>query len=317
MRMSISICKWHLGRRLLGAVVALCAAWLLLPVHAGAKLFSDQEAADLEGVGVDENLDGQLPLDAVFLDSEGNQVKLGDYFNNDRPVILTLNYYVCPMLCGLMINGMVDGLKELDFEPGKDYDIVTISFNPVETPKLAKLKKQNYVKYFGRQSAHNWHFLTGTQANIDAVTEAVGFKYKWVEDTQEYAHAAVVNVCTPEGHISRYLYGVMFEPRTLRMALVEASQGKIGTTVDRVLLFCLHYDPDAGTYNASVMNITRLVGIATVIILLIILVPAWLAGRSRKQRKAAAAAAGSGGTAQAEDGDGPANESREGTDHDA
>ncbi len=245
--------------------------------------------AELEGVGVTEQLDALLPLDAEFVDEEGNAVKLGDYFHQDKPVILTLNYYVCPMLCGLMLNGMVDTLQELQFQPGTDYELVTISFNPTEKPQLAKAKKQNYLKYWGEPAANNWHFLTGSAQSIAAVTSAAGFKYKWVEETQQYAHAAVLHIITPDGHISKYIYGVAFEPQTLKLALVEAGQGNIGTTADQVLLYCLHYDPATGTYAASAMKLMRVAGVMTLILLALILVPAWLAGRSRQRRAALAA----------------------------
>ena len=255
----------------------------------GTPAPAEQPAEELEGVGVTEHLDAQLPLDIPFVDENGNEVVLGDYFNKDKPVILTLNYFVCPMLCGLMLNGMVDTLKEMDFEPGRDFELVTISFNPLEKPQLAKLKKQNYVKYYGRASANNWHFLTGTQSSIDQVTEAVGFEYKWVEEREEFAHAAVLNIITPDGRISKYLYGVAFEPQTLKLALVEAGEGKIGTPVDQVLLYCLHYDPVSGSYAASAMKLMQIGAVVTLIILALILIPAWLAGRARVRRAAMAA----------------------------
>jgi protein SCO1 len=261
------------------------------PTSVGGPAPANAQSDELEGVGVTEHLDALLPLDTPFVDENGNEVKLGDYFHKDKPVILTLNYFVCPMLCGLMLNGMVDTLKELDYNPGAEFELVTISFNPLEKPQLAKLKKQNYVKYYGRPSANNWHFLTGTQASIDAVTQAVGFEYKWVEETQQYAHVAVLNIITPDGHISKYLYGVAFEPQTLKLALVEAGQGKIGTTADQVLLYCLHYDPATGSYAASAVKIMKFGGVVTLLLLALLLIPAWLAGRARIRRAAALAAA--------------------------
>ena len=255
----------------------------------GAAPPADTPAEELEGVGVTEHLNAQIPLDTPFVDENGNNVTLGDYFNKDKPVILTLNYFVCPMLCGLMLNGMVDTLKEMDFEPGQDFELVTISFNPVEKPQLAMAKKQNYVKYYGKPSANNWHFLTGSPESIAAITTAVGFEYKWIQESEQYAHAAVLNIITPDGHISKYLYGVAFEPQTLKLALVEAGQGKIGSPADQVLLYCLHYNPATGTYAASAMKLLQIAGVLTLILLALILVPAWVAGRKRKHKAALAA----------------------------
>jgi protein SCO1/2 len=208
-----------------------------------------------------------LPLDAVFTDHTGKTVKLGDYFDGKRPVILTLNYYRCPMLCGLILNGMVDGLRELDWAAGDQFRIVTCSFDPMETERLAKVKRQNYLDYYARPEAagdQGWAFLVGTKTNVDPLLETTGFKVAWNEKRQEWMHAAALILCTPDGRISRYLYGIQFEPKTLRLSLVEASAGKIGTTVDRVLLFCYHFDGEG--YALHAMNIVRAGAVMTMLV---------------------------------------------------
>lgn len=243
-----------------------------------------QNVGGLEGVGITEHLDAQLPLDAAFKDETGKDVLLGDYFDGKRPVILNLIYFNCPMLCSLVVNGMVDGLKELDWGAGQEFDILTVSFNPLETPTLAKLKQQNYIKYYARPSAQSgWHFLTGSQESITRLTQTVGFEYKWDEQHQQFAHAAAIFMISPEGHVTRYLYGVQFKPKDLKLALIEASKGKLGSTLDRVMFYCYHYDTAAGTYAPVAMNIMRLGGALTVALLAIVLGALW-ANERRKRR---------------------------------
>lgn len=260
------------------------------PAPTSAPERSEPLPPELEGVGIDEHLDALLPLEAEFTAHDGRRVKLGDYFDGKRPVLLTLNYYRCPMLCGLMLNGMVDSLKNLDasWTAGQQFQVVTVSFDPLETPQLATLKRNNYLEYYGRPAADaGWHFLTGRKKSIDALLEATGFRIRWNEQRKEWMHAAALIVCTPNGHISRYLYGIMFEPRTVRLSLVEASEGKIATTLDRVLLFCYHYD---GTgYSLAAMNIARLGGGVTLLAVAVLLVILW--SRERQRGKAASTVA--------------------------
>lgn len=240
------------------------------------------EVHQLEGVGIDEHPDALLPLDANFKDELGRDVKLGDYFDGKHPVILNLAYYSCPMLCSLTIGGMVTGLSPLPWSPGVDFNIVTLSFDPLETPALAKVKQQNYIHMYGRPSAAaGWHFLTGERNEIDRVTEAVGFHYKWDPQQKEYAHPSVIFIITPDGRISRYLYGIEFEPKTLKLALLEASKGKIGSTTDRIMLYCYHYDATAGRYAPVALNIMRLSGVATVALLLAVILPLFALERRR------------------------------------
>lgn len=224
----------------------------------------------LAGVGIDQKLNEQLPLDAVFRDEEGTEVKLGQYFGK-KPVVLALVYYDCPMLCTQILNGMVGSFKVMSFTPGTEYEIVSVSFDPRETPKLAKAKKKTYVNYLtepkrsGAETA--WHFLTGDEENIKRLTEAIGFHYHFDQSTNQFAHASAIYVATPQGKLARYFYGIEYAPRDLRLGLVEASENKIGTPVDRLMLYCYHYDPARGKYGATVINLIRAGGVLTLVAL--------------------------------------------------
>ncbi len=222
----------------------------------------------LRDVGIDQKLNEQLPLDLVFRNEKGEPVKLGDYFGN-KPVVLSLVYYECPMLCTQVLNGMVSAFKVLSFKAGDEFDVVTVSFDPRENPALATAKKKTYVGYLPeakRAPAENgWHFLTGDSESIKRFTEAVGFHYHFDEATNQFAHASAIMIATPEGKLARYFYGIEYSPKDLRLGLVEASQNKIGSPVDQLLLYCYHYDPATGKYGAVVMNMVRLGGIATLV----------------------------------------------------
>jgi protein SCO1/2 len=221
----------------------------------------------LKNVGIDQKLNEQIPLDAVFRDEQGREVKLGDFFGK-KPVVLSLVYYTCPMLCNQVLNGMLSSFRQVSFNIGDQYEVVTVSFDPRETPELAAAKKQTYIKGYNRAGAEaSWHFLTGDTANIKRLTDAVGFRYVWDEQTNQFAHASGIMVLTPEGKLARYFYGIDYPPRDLRLGLVEASQNKIGTPVDALMLYCYHYDPATGKYGAVVMNIMRLGGGVTVVLI--------------------------------------------------
>jgi len=221
----------------------------------------------LQNVGITQHLDAQVPPDLTFVDDAGRTVKLGDYFGK-KPLILNLVYYNCTMLCGEALQGLAQAMKLVKFDVGNQFDVITVSFNPQETPQLAAAKKKDYVERYGRPGAANgWHFLTGQPESINALTKAVGFDYQYDAKRNQYAHATAIMVLTPQGHISRYFYGVDFPPKDLRMGLVEASQGKIGNAVDQVLLYCYHYDPATGKYGAIVTNMLRLGAVATVVLL--------------------------------------------------
>jgi len=224
--------------------------------------------AVLKEVGIDQKLNQPLPADATFKDEAGNEVKLGSYFGK-RPIVLSLVYYDCPMLCTQVLNGMISSFKTLSLEPGQDFDVMSISFDPRETPELAAAKKKVYVNYLPESkragATSGWHFLTGDEENIRRVTEAVGFRYRWDTSTNQFAHASAIYVVTPEGKLSHYFYGIEYAPRDLRLGLVEASQNKIGSVVDQLMLYCYHYDPEKGRYGAIVMNMVRLGGVVTLI----------------------------------------------------
>lgn len=244
---------------------------------------------ELEGVGVTEHPNAQIPLQLQFKDDDGKTVKLADYFNGKKPVLLTLNYFRCPMLCTLQINGLVDALKNMPWTAGEQFEIVTVSFNPLETPQLARLKKQSYLSDYGRPAAAGgWHFLTGQEKDIKALADTVGFHYRYDKDKDQYYHVACAFVCTPGGRVSRYLYGVMFNPQTLRLSLVEASAGKAGSTIDRVLLYCCAYDPGTGRYTWAAVNIMRAGGTATLLVLGGVLLTLWRRDLRRRRTPAPA-----------------------------
>jgi len=238
---------------------------------------------ELKGVGITEHPGARLPLDLEFTADDGKPVLLSRYFSGGRPVILTLNYYRCPMLCGLLLNGVVEGLKELSWSPGKEFEVVTVSIDPQETATLARLKKEGYITELGRPgAASGWHFLTGREANIKKLADAVGFGYRYDTERQQYAHPAGIFLVTPDGRMARYLYGVVFEPRTLKLALTEAGEGKVGNAGDQILLYCYHYDANAGRYVIAATNIMRLGGVTTALVVGLWLFSAWRRGARKK-----------------------------------
>jgi protein SCO1/2 len=238
---------------------------LLLALGAGSALGRANLPPVLRDVGFDQRLDAQVPLDLVFRDEAGRDVTLGEYFNG-KPVILVLAYYRCPMLCTEVLNGLVRALLDIKFDIGKEFDVLTVSFDPREGPELAAAKKKTYLERYGRPGAEaGWHFLTGQQEPITRLTEAVGFRYTYDPRNDQFAHASGIMVLTPTGKISRYFYDINYSPRDLRLGLVEASENKIGSPVDHVLLFCFHYDPVEGRYGPVIMNFVRLGGVLTML----------------------------------------------------
>lgn len=226
---------------------------------------SNVRPRELENVGIDQKLNGMVPLDLHFRDETGRDIRLGELFGQ-RPVIITPVYYGCPMLCTQILNGLVSGLKPVSFDAGQQFDVLAVSFDPSETPELAQKKKAAYVGRYGRAGTdRGFHFLTGDEPSIKALTGALGFRYTYDAKNKQFAHASGLMIATPEGRISRYLYGVDYAPRDLRLALVEAGQGKIGTPVDELLLFCYHYDPSTGKYGAVALNFLRIVAAGTVL----------------------------------------------------
>jgi protein SCO1/2 len=241
-----------------------------LPVLASAQqmgLPASSLPAMVQGVGIDQNLNAQIPLELKFKDENGQSVRLGQYFR-DKPVVLALVYYECPGLCDLVLNGLTHTMEQISLNVGSDFEVVTVSFNPKETWQLANSKKANYIEKYQRAGAKNgWHFLTGDQAAIKSLTETVGFHYNYDPISKQFAHASGIMVLTPEGKIARYFFGIEYKPRDLRLGLVEASANKIGTPADQVLLFCYHYDPTTGKYGMAITQVTRALGTATVLLL--------------------------------------------------
>jgi len=220
----------------------------------------------LKDVGVDQKLNSSIPLDLTFRDEHGNRVALGQYFHG-KPVILTLVYYNCPMLCTQVLNGLDRSLEQVPMSIGRDFEVVTVSIDPTEQPSLAEAKQAVYVGMYSRPgAATGWHFLTGEGPAIAQLTRAVGFRYAYDPDSKQYAHASVVMLLTPEGRLSRYIYGVSYPARDMRLGLVDASGGKIGSPVDEVLLFCYHYDPHTGKYGLLISRVLKLLGLATILI---------------------------------------------------
>jgi protein SCO1 len=221
----------------------------------------------LKDVGIQQNLNTQIPADLTFRDENGKTVKLGDYFGK-KPIILSLVYYQCTMLCGEVLNGLDTALRVLKFDVGKDFDVLTVSFDPKDTPEIATIKKAEYLKRYKRPGAETgWHFLTGQQPAIDALTKAAGFQYQYDPKTEQFAHSTAIMILTPEGKVAQYYYGVEYAPKDLRLGLIQASNHKIGNLVDEVLLYCYHYDPSTGKYGAAIFKILRLSGAATILIM--------------------------------------------------
>ncbi len=221
----------------------------------------------LKNVGIEQHLDEQIPPELNFRDETGKPVRLGDYFSK-KPMILNLVYYNCPMLCGEVLSGLESALRVLKFDVGKEFDVLTVSFDPRENPEMATKKKAEFLKRYGRPgAADGWHFLTGPQDSIDALTKAAGFQYQYDPKTGQFAHATTIMVLTPEGKIAQYYYGVEYAPKDLRLGLIQASQNKIGNLADQVLLYCYHYDPTTGKYGAIIARVLQLSGLATILAL--------------------------------------------------
>jgi protein SCO1 len=253
------------------AIRVISAIVVITSLTLGARRAGAQAALPVENlppppnVGFDQHIGAMLPLQAPFKDETGKTVVLGDYFGK-KPVVLSFAYFTCPMLCGLSMQGLSSSLKGMNLAPGADFEVLTVSFDPRETPEMARAKKDAAMVRYGRpEAASGWHFLTGDQQAIESLTAAAGFRYEWDAADKQYAHATGLVVATPAGQIARYLFGVEYAPRDLRFSLVEASQGKLGTVVDQLLLLCYHYDPKAGRYGAIAINTMRAGGAITLL----------------------------------------------------
>ncbi len=268
------------GRRVLALFVAGST------VAGFAAALEPASEAVPDGVGIDQRVDAQLPLDVVLADEEGRPVSIGDYFGGTKPVLLVFNYYRCPMLCGLVLAGMVDVLSKIDWLPGREFEVVVVSIDPREKPALAAAKKRAILEDWGRPAAaEGMHFLTGGAGAIGALTDAAGFRYRYLEDRNEFAHGAAMIIVTPGGRISRYLFGVSHEPRTVRLSLVEASTGGIGGVVEQFLLYCYRYDAVEGRYIPVAWKIMRVGGALSALLVGAMLLLFW-ARESRQKRLA-------------------------------
>lgn len=247
----------------------------------------DEKAMD--GLEPTQKLGERIPLDTRFVDDLGRDVRLGDYFNREKPVLITFNYFNCPQLCSLQLNGLIAGLRDIDLLAGRDFELVTISFDPLEGKSLAKLKKESYVAALGDpKAAQGWHFLTGDIENIRRITRATGFVYKWDDELKAYAHPAMLVFCSSDGVINRYLGGILFEAQPLRLSIVEASQGKLGSLWDSVFLTCYMYDPKAGRYVPFAQGMMRLGGGITVAVVAVALLLFFRFEAVRRRRLVAA-----------------------------
>jgi protein SCO1/2 len=238
--------------------------------------------AELQGAGITEHPgDSVLLNDPAFRDENGTPVHLSQYFKNGKPVVLVLAYFECPNLCTFVLNGVTDAMKGLEWLPGKQFEVVTLSINPREKPELARAKKATYLASLGKpEAAAGWHFLTGDEGQIRKLAGAVGYGYKWMEQDKQYAHSAAIFVLTPDGRLSRYLYGIEYKPKDLKLALLEASNGKIGTVIDRILLFCYRYNPQTRKYSVYLTQLMQASGAGTVVVF-----GGYLAIFWRRQRK--------------------------------
>lgn len=239
--------------------------------------------AELKGVGVEEHLGTVVDRDLTFTDDQGKTVKLGDYLKSDKPVLMAMVYYNCPSLCNFHLNGLTDTMKQLKWTTGREFEFVAVSMNSEETPDLASKKKQNHLNVYGRPEGDvGWHFLVGSTENVKKLSDQLGFRFQWIPEKKEFAHASVAYVLTPEGTISRYLHGIQVAPQTLRLSLLEASNGKIGSVLEQALMFCFQFDPQKNKYTLYAWNIMRVGAILMVLALAVFLVPVWWRDRGQQ-----------------------------------
>lgn len=263
------------------ALVASATPALAREVPIKKEGFANETPDQLKDVGIEEKLGSNVDLDLPLKNEKGETVTLRKYMADGKPVLLSLAYYSCPSLCNFHLNGLLDAFKGLEKPLGEEFNAVVVSIEPKETPALAAKKKSTYIEEYGRpEGANGWHFLVADQATIDALAKSVGFKYKWDEEQKQWAHTAAAFVLTPAGKISRYLYGIVFDPKTVRLSMIEASEGKVGTIVDKLVLFCFHFDPKTSKYSVAAFNVMRGGAIAIVLVLTAFVAPFWF--RSRK-----------------------------------
>lgn len=263
---------------------AVLIAGLLAAGAAAQAPVPPDRAPEIEGLETEQRLGEMIPQAVELVDDFGRTVALSEYFGRGRPVLFTFNYYRCPMLCTFQLDGLVEALKENGMLPGRDFELVTVSFDPLEKPELARTKKRGYVDLLGRpEAAKGWHFMTGRKAAIEALTSAVGFKFRWNAEQQEWAHSATLVICTPDGRISRYLGGTYFEAPDLRRSVVEASGGKIGTLWDQVFFTCFRWDSHAGKYTLHALGLMRVGGITALVVLTSVIATLWRREAARRR----------------------------------
>jgi protein SCO1 len=281
------------------AALALCLALVTAATDARAQAYREETsgmpntpAVELQGVDIVEHLGGGLPKDAAFRDAEGKPVHLGDYFDGKRPTLFVFAYHTCPMLCSLVLDATVRTLNEINWTVGREFDVVSISIDPKDTPETATRKRAQVVKSYVRANGDTtgWHFLVGDEANIRKVTESVGFEYRYDERQKQYAHPAAIYLLTPEGHVARYLYGIQYDPKDVRLGLLEATEGRSVSTTDRILLYCYHYDPQGKHYSIVAMNVMRLGGVVTLVVFGGFLTIMWAREKRRRSSSKNAAA---------------------------
>lgn len=279
--------RWAVSLSIVAMAGAVIMAVSALPAYARQALppapgMANETPEPLKEVGITEHLGDQIDLDLQFKDETGALVPLRSFFKDHKPVLLSLAYYSCPSLCNFHLNGLRDVFKALKAPLGHDFNAVVVSIDPRETPELAANKKTSYIESYGRpEGAEGWHFLVGEDANIKKLAEQVGFRYRWDEDEKQWAHAAAAYVITPDGKISRYLYGIEFSPQTLRLSMIEASNGRIGNIVDKLILFCFHFDPKASKYTIYAFNVMRVGGGMVALLIMGYLALFWV--RSRRE----------------------------------
>jgi protein SCO1 len=274
----------------ISGISLLILFFLISPlIQSRAQIIQPGPPPELKGVDVTEHLGERIPLDLTFTNDSGETVALGQYFNQGKPVIIVMAYYTCPMLCTLVLNGVATGLHNLSLEPGKDFQVLTISIDTAETVELAKAKKENLLTVLGKAGGDSgWRFFVGEEPQIRALADTLGFHYYYDKKLKQFAHPAVVMVLTPDGRISRYLYGVEFKKQDLKLALLEASEGKLGTAIDRIILYCYHYNPEAKGYVLFASDLMKLGGVLTIVAIAILLLILWRREFKRKPGQAVA-----------------------------
>jgi len=287
LRTAAPVRSWLLRSLAFGVACALAGSASAQPAQGGPQGRADEVPEQLEGVGVTEKIGAEVPQQLEFTDSEGKKVAIGELLHGDRPTLLTLNYSDCPMLCSLQLNGMLDALNLVDWQIGHEFDIVTVSLDPKEPVERAAKTKARYLSQYkkdGKGAQRGWTFLVGEEANIKALADSVGFGYAYSPERQEYLHQAAFILLTPAGKVSRYLYGVTFSPQTVRLSMVEASEGKQVSTLDALVLYCFYYDAEAGSYTPMVRNIMKVGAAITVVVLGLFVAAGFRVKRRRAQR---------------------------------